>query len=186
MISFYLDLIHIICENVNGAVNDLNEYTNKILKKFQQSADNDEKPKSPKILWSMTFNIPTCKKCDHASETPITGLHLTCGPHFELDYDQSIGEASDLFKKIYPNDEFLPRAPDPEEIIIGDDNETTNTQTIESNIDGGCKNEKADNNAKSLQEIIKENIADFVEQIENEEKCRADNSINEEKIDDNI
>lgn len=163
---------------------DLTEYTNQIFKKFQ-STESDADKSQPKILWSMTFNIPTCKKCEHASETPINGLHLTCGPHFELDYDQSIAEASDLFKKIYPEDEFLPRAPDPEEIIIGDDSETNDAaQTIESNSSGGNgNNDNSDNNAKSLQEIIKENIADFVEQIENEEKCRADNSINEEKTD---
>ena len=29
-------------------------------------------------------------------------------------------QAKSIFSKLYPEDEFLPRAPDPEEIIIGD------------------------------------------------------------------
>lgn len=149
---------------------DLKEYTNQV---FKTTDGAESEPTT--ILWSMTFNIPTCTKCDHASETPIAGLHLACGPHFELDYDRSIDEASALFKKIYPNDEFLPRAPDPEEIIIGDE-ETA----VDAVADDGVTQLPID--TKRLQEIIKENIADFVEQIENEEKCFADNYLNEEKV----
>lgn len=148
---------------------DLKEYTDQVFK----TTDGNQ---SPTILWSMTFNIPTCTKCDHASETPLAGLHLTCGPHFELDYDRSIDEASALFKKIYPDDEFLPRAPDPEEIIIGDDETAVDAMT-----DSGDMTQ-VPTDTKRLQEIIKENIADFVEQIENEEKCFADNRSNEEKV----
>lgn len=44
----------------------------------------------PRMLWSMYFNIPICQKCEYADETPIPGLHLSCGPYFELDYDKSI------------------------------------------------------------------------------------------------
>lgn len=46
------------------------------------------------MLWSMYFNIPSCLKCEYADETPIPGVHLACGPYFELDYDQSIEDVS--------------------------------------------------------------------------------------------
>lgn len=39
----------------------------------------------------------------------------------ELDYDESIRQSRLLYAKMYPDDEFLPKAPEPEEIIIGDD-----------------------------------------------------------------
>ena len=42
------------------------------------------------------------------------------GPSFELDYDVAIGNARRVFSDMFGADaEFLPRAPDPEEIVIG-------------------------------------------------------------------
>lgn len=43
---------------------------------------------------------------------------MCCCPFFELDFDESIQQAKNIFKNIYPEEEFLPRAPDPEEIVI--------------------------------------------------------------------
>lgn len=56
---------------------------------------------------------------------------------------------------MYPSEEFLPRAPDPDEIIIGDD----------------------DNENVKLE--IQEKIADVVEGIEDEVKCIRENDLNE-------
>lgn len=91
------------------------------------TAETDTKPiiqqlftDSNEIIYSLYFNIPMCLKCKHQKRTP-SGVHLACGPSFELDYDMTIDEARRLFKTIYSEDEFLPRAPDPEEIIIGDE-----------------------------------------------------------------
>lgn len=42
-------------------------------------------------------------------------------------------QAKRLFAKMYPNDEFLPRAPDPEEIIIGEDDEPTDGSNVDLN-----------------------------------------------------
>lgn len=76
------------------------------------------------VLWSMYFNIPSCCQCSDAVKLP-TNTYVACGPYFELDYDESIRAAKKLFTQIYGmDDEFLPRAPDPEEIIIEGDNPT--------------------------------------------------------------
>lgn len=76
------------------------------------------------VLWSMYFNIPSCRQCIDSVKSP-TNSFVACGPYFELDYDESIRMAKKLFTQIYGADEeFLPRAPDPEEIIIEGDNAT--------------------------------------------------------------
>lgn len=49
----------------------------------------------------------------------------------ELDYDESIRQAKLLYEKMYPDDEFLPKAPEPEEIIIGDED-------VEGNVNLGA------------------------------------------------
>ncbi|XP_050090713.1 rab proteins geranylgeranyltransferase component A [Anopheles aquasalis] len=74
------------------------------------------------ILYEAYFNIPICDVCGADSGVSLpTGIHLTCGPFHELDYDLSIQQAKRVFNDIYPGEEFLPRAPDPEEIIIGEE-----------------------------------------------------------------
>lgn len=100
----------------------------------------------------MYYNIPSCLTCSHSIKYP-RNFYATCGPFFELDYDQSVVrvrfrifskmyfsefyckssfiiastiafQAKDLFERFYPTEEFLPRAPDPDE-IIDDDKDAT-------------------------------------------------------------
>ncbi|XP_067627668.1 rab proteins geranylgeranyltransferase component A [Eurosta solidaginis] len=74
---------------------------------------------APKLLYSAYFTIMGRQQ---ASNTPnvdaSTPLFCTSAPFYELDYDKSIANARDIFAKLYDNAEFLPRAPDPEEIVI--------------------------------------------------------------------
>lgn len=50
-------------------------------------------------------------------------IYSCCGPFMELDYDESIRQSRLLYAKMYPDDEFLPKAPEPEEIVIGDEDD---------------------------------------------------------------
>lgn len=56
-------------------------------------------------------------------------------------------QARDLFAKLYPIEEFLPRAPDPEEIIFGDDE----TSTAAGNV--ALNDVKPEENAAELEEL---------------------------------
>lgn len=64
-------------------------------------------------------------------------------------------QAKNLFTKIYPKAPFLPRAPDPDEIIIGDHDD----ENVKLEIQG--------------------KIADVVEGIDDEVKCIKENDLNE-------
>lgn len=50
-----------------------------------------------------------------------SGLWQAPGPGPELDFDLAIQQARHIYSGMFPEDEFLPRAPDPEEIIFGDE-----------------------------------------------------------------
>ena len=50
-----------------------------------------------------------------------SGLWQAPGPSPELDFDLAIQQARHIYSGMFPEDEFLPRAPDPEEIIFGDE-----------------------------------------------------------------
>uniref|UniRef100_A0AAG5D0P0 Rab proteins geranylgeranyltransferase component A n=1 Tax=Anopheles atroparvus TaxID=41427 RepID=A0AAG5D0P0_ANOAO len=129
-------LIHVTTVAVSeNPENDLKPYIAQTLsydysKKGEQSNDEkSEEPTEPQsenttstILYEAYFNIPSCIACTAAPNSAVpAGIRLTCGPHHELDYDQSIEQAKRIFRDIYPEEDFLPRAPDPEEIIIGEE-----------------------------------------------------------------
>nr|XP_045584884.1 rab proteins geranylgeranyltransferase component A 1-like isoform X1 [Procambarus clarkii] len=78
---------------------------------------NGEDPDKPSILMSLYFNLADLSGCDLVSGA-ASNLHLCCGPGAELDYDSAIDQARCIFSRMFPEEEFLPRAPDPDEIVF--------------------------------------------------------------------
>ena len=85
---------------------------------LQQSFDSIMPNAQSKLLWSLDFKVAT--ETFSSIEACQNSLYLTSGPHFELDYDRTIASARQLYFDMYPEEPFLPRAPDPEEIILGE------------------------------------------------------------------
>ena len=77
-----------------------------------------------KLLWSLDFKVAT----EAFESSAKNSLYLTTGPHFELDYDMTIANARQIYSAMYPDDPFLPRAPDPEEIILGEPDDSENQE----------------------------------------------------------
>uniref|UniRef100_A0A182QBG7 Rab proteins geranylgeranyltransferase component A n=1 Tax=Anopheles farauti TaxID=69004 RepID=A0A182QBG7_9DIPT len=130
-------LIHITTAAASQSPkDDLRPYVTQVLSnnypKAQQTPEGDsEQPEQEQteqenitstILYEAYFNIPSCLVCaENAHVSLPSGIRTVCGPHHELDYDQSIQQAKTVFHEVYPDEDFLPRAPDPEEIIIGEE-----------------------------------------------------------------
>lgn len=77
-------------------------------------------PDRSKLIWTADFDISSDMFDDQVSKSSrVANLFLTSGPVFELDFESTIERARALFRRIFNDEEFLPRAPDPEEIIIG-------------------------------------------------------------------
>jgi len=87
---------------------------------------------SKTVLYSAFFTITGC--CFDTKELSLKTnnvLNVAEAPFFELDYDLSLENARNIFKKMYPNEEFLPRAPDPEEIVVdGEDPVALNESSL--------------------------------------------------------
>ena len=82
---------------------------------------------TPKLLYSSYFTISGYDLENNSSSL----IYNTAPPYYELDYDLSITNARHIFSKIYENVEFLPRAPDPEEIVIeGEDPKALSEQQL--------------------------------------------------------
>lgn len=115
----YADLVHLSTTCKDGAQQDFQQFIETFFREdFDPQCEDDTKPT---IIYSAFFEIPgSVKEHDYVSsqDGPI---YSCCGPFAELDYDEAIRQSRELYKKMYPEDEFLPKAPEPEEIVIGDE-----------------------------------------------------------------
>jgi hypothetical protein len=119
----FSDLTHLSIARQDSAKKDLQSFVETFFKEDfnPESGDDDAKPT---IIFSSYFEIPSSSKDVNASDTQSGPIYTCCGPFMELDYDESIRQTKLLYEKMYPGDEFLPKAPEPEEIIIGDEDAT--------------------------------------------------------------
>ncbi|CAG5079523.1 Similar to CHM: Rab proteins geranylgeranyltransferase component A 1 (Homo sapiens) [Cotesia congregata] len=73
----------------------------------------------PHVLWSLYLNLPASDI--KLSKSAPSNIYLCSGPDLDLDFDFSVNQAKKIFKAMYPDEDFLPRAPDPEEIVLEGD-----------------------------------------------------------------
>lgn len=107
----------------DGAKQDLQSFVETFFRE-DVKAETDEDDSKPTIIFSSYFEIPSSTKGNDSAKDQSGPIYTSCGPFMELDYDESIRQAKLLYEKMYPGDEFLPKAPEPEEIIIGDEDAT--------------------------------------------------------------
>ncbi|XP_053659096.1 rab proteins geranylgeranyltransferase component A [Anopheles marshallii] len=157
-------LIHVTTTAVSQYPDeDLKPYIAQILSNdYQGASETVEESEEPKdevqhensistILYEAYFNIPSCLVCVESAHVSLpAGIRLVCGPYHELDYDQSIQQAKAMFSEIYPDEDFLPRAPDPEEIIIGEE------EPVPEQADSSADNNEPVDNASECRETESE------------------------------
>lgn len=70
------------------------------------------------IMWEFYFQQLAGKQDGSLIKSDeVDCLYITNPPCNDIDYSNSIKEAEQIFNRMCPNQEFLPRAPDPDEII---------------------------------------------------------------------
>lgn len=122
-----LDLIHLSTPTVHGAKKDFDDFVNNSLR---NDADASGDFSAPTILYQVYFEIPSSRKGVDHSANQNGPIFSCCGVFSELDYDESIAQARKLYEKMYPDDEFLPKAPEPEEIVVGDEDPADGTVNL--------------------------------------------------------
>lgn len=114
----FLDILHLTTPAFSeDPAADLADFTAQL---FETNA--------PQILYSAYFTIAAPTNLNASAATPV---YCTAAPTYELDYDAAIADARHIFSQLYENDEFLPRAPDPEEIVVdGEDPSALNEHSL--------------------------------------------------------
>ncbi|KAK2586255.1 hypothetical protein KPH14_001511 [Odynerus spinipes] len=96
--------------------------------------EQNEEHLKPQILWSLFLNLPASDI--KLNDTAPSNIYLCSGPDLELDFDFAVDQAKEIFKSMYPDEDFLPRAPDPEEIVLEGDEAPGPKFEGDSQIDG--------------------------------------------------
>lgn len=115
-----LYVVHLTCPSVQQTAEQDLEPAVKMLFDTTQSPEGEDKSK-PKALYILYFNVEDTTQAPLNENCP-PGLILVSSPGPHLDYEHPVNEAREVFHCMYPNEEFLPRAPDPEEILLEHEN----------------------------------------------------------------
>lgn len=81
----------------------------------------------PNILFSYYFshlNSENLVKEMNKNASKPDNLHIVSGARVGIDFDHCVKEAKRIFNNICPDQEFMPKPPDPEDIIIVDSLDT--------------------------------------------------------------
>jgi RAB protein geranylgeranyltransferase component A len=102
-------VVHLFGENIEQAREALEPVVHSLFKLTEDSSDD-----KPLLLWSAYFNqeIRSVSEADKPSN-----MHIVSDPDFELDFEQALKQVETIFKQIYPDEEFIPTVPHPEDII---------------------------------------------------------------------
>ncbi|CAG9834623.1 unnamed protein product [Diabrotica balteata] len=112
-----LNVVHLLAKQGTTPQEDFSSVINSLFEQNEET--NMENKQKPSMLWSMYFSLPDTNNADLTEGFP-DNVFVCSGPDTDLDYDYSVKKAEEMFRQIYPDLDFLPRAPDPEEIVIGE------------------------------------------------------------------
>lgn len=111
-----LFLVHITCEKVNEAEEDLRQVV-ELLLNMSHSSDRE----APRLLTSVYFNI--LSGVEFGTDLP-SNVSIANGPDSTICFETAVNQARVIFNSHFPDEEFLPRMPDPDEIIYFDEDVT--------------------------------------------------------------
>ncbi|MGH0161141.1 UNVERIFIED_CONTAM: hypothetical protein FKN15_040726 [Acipenser sinensis] len=117
------DLVHLTCPSSGTAKEDLSLVVSRL---FSENVDADEKDadsgvEKPSVLWALYFNMRDSSVAERSSYNLPSNVYVCSGPDSTLGSDHSIKQAEIIFGQLFPDEEFCPPAPNPEDIIYDGD-----------------------------------------------------------------
>ncbi|KAH9510030.1 hypothetical protein Btru_044867 [Bulinus truncatus] len=127
-----------------------------------------EEKKKPKILWSMYFSQEDNSQV-RLTENAIANVLVTSGGgDAGVDLDFCVAEARNIFHTVCPDEEFLPKPPNPEDILLVNDTEVSSEQAVS---EYETKQEEETNDAT---ERLPDDKVDEILHQQEEGACTAD------------
>jgi len=105
--------------------------------------------KEDEIVYSLRFSQIGSGEVDG-----LENMWVASGPVAELDFDAAIQQARQIYSGMFPGEEFLPRAPDPEEIVLGEEQEV-NDADVSATVNENQQTSEEVNDLKNEDEDLK-------------------------------
>uniref|UniRef100_A0A4W3H482 Rab proteins geranylgeranyltransferase component A n=1 Tax=Callorhinchus milii TaxID=7868 RepID=A0A4W3H482_CALMI len=139
-------LVHLTCPSSGTAKEDFEAVVTALFVNYNETEEmKDEKPK---VLWALYFNVRDSSAIDRSAYEGLpSNVYICSGPDPALGFEHSVKQAEAIFKQLFPEEEFCPPAPNPEEIIYDSDG----TQQGDAGFGSSTKTEE------SVKESINEN-----------------------------
>ncbi|MBN3290297.1 RAE1 geranylgeranyltransferase, partial [Polypterus senegalus] len=115
-------LVHLTCSSVETAKEDLSPVVSKLFSENMKAGEKGEvEAERPNVLWALYFNMPDFSSVERSSYDLPNNVYVCCGPDSGLGNDCSIQQAEHIFHQMFPDEEFCPPAPNPEDIVYDGD-----------------------------------------------------------------
>lgn len=115
-------LVHLTCTSSKTARDDLEPVVQKLFTPFTEMEIEKEEVEKPRILWALYFNMRDSSDIDRNCYQDLpSNVYVCSGPDCALGNDNAVKQAETLFQQIYPNEDFCPPPPNPEDIILDGD-----------------------------------------------------------------
>uniref|UniRef100_A0A8C8SPE7 Rab proteins geranylgeranyltransferase component A n=1 Tax=Pelusios castaneus TaxID=367368 RepID=A0A8C8SPE7_9SAUR len=117
-------LVHFTSSSTKTAKEDLEPVVQKL---FTLNAETERESKNgglekPRVLWAVYFNMRDSSGIDRNSYDHLpSNVYVCSGPDSALGNDYAVKQAETLFQEMFPNEEFCPSPPNPEDIIYDGD-----------------------------------------------------------------
>ena len=136
----------------------------------------------PRLLFECYFSHYDSKirvdECFNNSMNLPANLFITTGANSKLDFDDHVNKAREIFKKICPDEEFLPKPPDQEDIIFDYGDESDKKESVDEIQMKDCISPCTDEN---LKETITKTESPEITQPEKKSRVLSDDTESEDK-----
>lgn len=111
-------LVHLTCPSTKTTAREDLEPVVKELFTLDSEEDRGPEPDKPQALWVLYFNMRDSSGIERQSYTGLpSNVYVCSGPDPCFGYDGAIQQAENIFRQMFPAEEFCPPAPNPEDII---------------------------------------------------------------------
>nr|XP_054752418.1 rab proteins geranylgeranyltransferase component A 1-like [Lytechinus pictus] len=130
-----LYIVHLTAKANNNDVSAKDDLHHTVQTFFQfaskESGPSVDKAK-PKILWSVFFTQEDVTGVeDEVLRATMPGnVYVTAGAGGSIGFDHAVSQAKEIFDKLCPGEEFLPAAPDPDDLVFEDPNNEHTSQVL--------------------------------------------------------
>ncbi|XP_040855940.1 rab proteins geranylgeranyltransferase component A 1 isoform X2 [Ochotona curzoniae] len=124
-------LVHLTCTSSKTARDDLEPVVQKLFTPYSEMEIEKEEVEKPRILWALYFNMRDSSDINRNCYNDLPpNVYVCSGPDAALGNDNAVKQAQTIFQQIYPNEDFCPPPPNPEDIVL--EGETSQPETSES------------------------------------------------------